>query len=873
MLFFPEKMRMFLGVCGLLVGLLWGIVSPAAAADFVVNETLSPGEDFYGIDASLAVSPFINYDNYSLTVYGDGSGSFEDVSFNAYGIYSNSATEIQNFGNISITAMGGTATALAGAAAGNEVYGIFAAAAVTNNGAINVTATGGTATASSGADSNVEAYGIYSLGPVTNGGALTVIATGGTAIAGDDADTDTFGIYSRDNVINSGAITVTTTGGTATDDASIDADADGYGIRSYGTVTNDGSITVAAVGGTATADTYAETESEAFGISSRGAVTNQGDITVTSTGGVSTSAAADGAYASAYGFGIDTDNDITNSGTINVTATGGTANATSSEPYALAIGLNAAGDVTNTGDIITTATYGSGAGTAPFSDIFGEAHALAGGIVTDGGDVFNSGNITATATASDSLTSVAIGIVMDGSGSLTNTGIIRTNGASRAYEVAVMSGSVSLIDSYNLNLDADPSVGSLYVAGGATLVLNDAMLSVTSAGSAPQMNTEYRIFDTDDGGTVSGSFGGLTSALNPDVVVLYHDQSTTTSTDDTVSLGYSPGASPQLEAMDLLRHAVTLSSDLAGQRIALGFLKYQLTDRTPGPYADSLMVANDATGGYRLAPYNVFFTPYYANIDKDASPAGYDADLVGFVTGIEHRAGSTLSGMYLGYTHAGLDFTGNGYSGDGEDQEVLSLGVQSMGNRGHWTWRGQLGGFYGWHDYEGLTGINLELRENADYNSYGAHTSLLGGYLIPVGTQIFLPEAGIEYLWLHSDSFTTDADDSGWDVHSSAMDEHQVRALASLRWLTRMQIGEVEMAPSLMAGVRCLLTDSDLSVNQSVAGSGPVTVKTEQDDVAGTVSASVRFSKEQLSSELSYGGEFGDETTSHSAWLRFYFAF
>jgi hypothetical protein len=46
-------------------------------------------------------------------------------------------------------------------------------------------------------------------------------------------------------------------------------------------------------------------------------------------------------------------------------------------------------------------------------------------------------------------------------------------------------------------------------------------------------------------------------------------------------------------------------------------------------------------------------------------------------------------------------------------------------------------------------------------------------------------------------------------------------------------------------------------------------VATDLDEVTGTVSASLRLRKQNLATELAYGGEFGDDTTVHSAWLRF----
>ncbi len=844
------------------------------------------------------------------------------------------AIDVINSGAITVTATGGTANGEQSSADADAV-GIYTSGNVSNSGAITVTATGGSATAEAVFDSeggwldaytDVEATGIGADGNVDNSGAITVTATGGSSTAfatmddksaskawiGVNAYVEATGIGADGNVNNSGAITVTATGGSANAEAAIDDEstfnsyAEAYveatGIGADGNVDNSGAITVTAIGGSvAGQNSFAYTN--ATGINSSGSmgpslkiveesptedvtsIVNTGAITVTATG-----ATAEGQYswvdARAVGIGSsdskyrsdkimlmtkpEAASDVINTGAITVTATGGTANGEESSADADAVGIYTSGNVSNSGALVVTAHGGTTTGEGSSAD------AAAVGIYVDGGSslVNNSAEIIATATAEEGYESIAYGVGFLDGGSLTNTGVIRAFGETQAYEVAVFSGTVTLVDSYNLTLDGNPAVGSLYVAEEAELALNNATLSLTVLDGITRINTEYRIFATDEGGTVSGAFGSLAAPLNPDLVALYHDQATATSADDTVSVVYQPNASPQLETTGLLRHAVSLSADLVGQRLTTGFLQNQLAARAPRMYAAAHTVVSDAAIQYDATQAgSFFFTPYYANIDKDAAPVGYDADLVGFVTGLERQMGGSLCGFHLGFGHAAIDFTGNGFGSNQEDQELLSAGVHLMGNRKNWTWRGQVTGFYSWHDFEGLTGMNLEQRESADYDSYGVRTTLLAGHLFQRGGQMLLPEVGVEYLWLHRDSFTTDADNSVWDEHASSLDEHQVSALATLRWLTLMQAGEVEVMPSLAVGVRYLVTDDELDVRQSVAGSGPVTVKSEQDEVTGTVSASVRFRKDQLATEFAYGGEFSDDTTMHSAWLRFRYQF
>ncbi len=835
-----------------------------------------------------------NSGNLTLTATGgtvDNTGLHAYATLSAMGIDTDG--QVDNSGEIGISATGGDATATHYSYAYVDATGIESnGSSLINSGAITLQASGGTASSSSdygSASAHADAVGIESessVGRLTNSGTIAVTAIGGTAeIIGDHdyssagAHAYAAGIYSQaedETTINSGGITVTATGGTATSSQySTGSQARAKGINADGDVDNSGGIDVTVTGGTSNSnESAALAYAYAYGIDSDGTVTNTGPISAVARGGISNGgiSSEDGvAYADAWG--IYAREGIVNRGDIRVEAIGGTATADSAEPYALAVGLQSSGDIVNSGGITVNAIYGNGTGTDPFSTELGDAHAGACGILSLGGSVNNSGHIVVSAEAPDALGTATGGIFLIGGGALTNTGIIQVSG-DRAYEVGIMSGSARLEGVYNMTLDGDPTIGSIYIHDGATLILNDATLQVTSLPEVTALDTEYRIFATEEGtGEVSGAFGGVLAA-NPDLAAVYHDQSTLDSLDDTVSLTYRPLTSPRLEAVDFARKAVTLSADLVGQRLMTGFMQSRLLAGKPKMYADARTVVSDAGPQAGVAPTGgFFFTPYYANIEKDAEPVGYDADLVGFVTGLERRERGNLYGFHLGFGHANLDFTGRGYSDNKEDQELLSGGVHLMGSQGNWTWRGQVTGFYGWHDYDGRTGAALEISEKADYDSYGIRTTVMGGHTFNHGAQMLLPEVGVEYLWMHAESVTTDAANSLWDSHGSSVDEHQVSALASLRWLTRRQANAVDIIPSLAAGLRLLLTDDELDAAQSVAGSAPVTIRSDQDEVTGSLSASVRFQKKQLAAEIAYGGEFGGDTTLHAVSERLRYLF
>ncbi|GAU08431.1 autotransporter domain-containing protein [Desulfoplanes formicivorans] len=145
--------------------------------------------------------------------------------------------------------------------------------------------------------------------------------------------------------------------------------------------------------------------------------------------------------------------------------------------------------------------------------------------------------------------------------------------------------------------------------------------------------------------------------------------------------------------------------------------------------------------------------------------------------------------------------------------------------------------------------------------------------MFALGEHRILPQVGCNYLWLSRESYTTDADNDAWDMHASSLDEHQVYWVATLGWLTSTQVGRVEVTPSVAAGVRYLLTDDDMDVDLSVPGAAPVTVTSEQDDLTATLSATVAFTQDDFSLEMTYAGEYNDDTTAHTGLIRASFMF
>ncbi len=824
-----------------------------------------------------------------------------DASARAYGLYADifgmdythPNRHVSNSGNLTVTATAGsTEGSVEEAGAVARAYGIESdKAPVINSGRVTVTAAGGNALSTSSnnmhdtpeAYASAWAYGIraHDAG-ANNSGTVVASAIGGTATgqgaAGAYADAEVVAIEAdgtgadlvRVQVQNTGAVTATATGGAATSaSASASADADVTGLETkYAYVENSGAITVTGQGGAvqAAGDAYAHVA--AVGLTaSYGVLDNSGDIAVAGTGGT-----AEGRNATAYvyAFGLTaTDARTNNSGDITVTAEAGDVTCTDRSfamAYAAGIGADQ-NDVTNSGDIAVTAR----GGTAGSGDM---ANAFAYGIRARNANVDNSGDITVAATAQDGFTSEAFGILFQGTGTLTNTGIIRASGDT-AYELYVEDdATLTLVDRYNVTLDGDPNNASIHVGERATLALDNATLTVASVRGETLWDTPYQLFDAEPNGVVDGSFAAA-QALNPNTTATYYDQNSVDSSDDKVALSYTPGASAALPSTAVEKQVVTQAIDVVNTHMTSLMLHDVFSSSSGALLADAGATARSmglAQSGSD-DEVGVFFEPYYSRVDRDADPMGYDARLWGFAAGYERRLDNTLVGLHMGYGRANVDYTGAGYGANSEDQDILTGGLSGLTRWDEWTLRYSLIGFYGWHDYKGLTGATLNANETASTDSYGLNASVMAGHIFRRGPHVFLPEAGLNWLWAHRQRYTTEASDPAWNTTYSAMDDHDLQAEAAIRWLGGFMAGDIHVSPSASIGVRHLLTDAESTVSQSVAGTAPVLVRSERDRTAVTTSGSIVLSQGSQALSLAYDGEYSSDTDRHSFWLRYAWTF
>jgi hypothetical protein len=835
------------------LGLALACLSGSAFGQINVNETgLHDANSVYGINGSAYAVPWTNDQRISLFAWGQTDPNlYLNVSFNAYGIFSN--VGMTNRGDITVSASGGNVFSIDYSEIFTHVtaYGIRAEGEVDNTGILRVFGFGGTGSSREG-HTNAYAiiYGIYQVGAVESGPVGRVDNSGPITVSARGGDTST-------NYVNGYADATTCT----------------YGISAYGDVNNTGNITADSTGGTAhTAGTSSSASAEAsakvFGIHSYNSVYNAGDISVNATGGAADSLGAP-VFVNATAYGIYGDSPyVSNGGVINVTAVGGNAydNNGRASAYADATGILNYGDVANTGGITVTATGGI------VNNIAGStALARACGLYVYYGDVTNRGDITVSAAAGTGFTSSAYGIYLYGNGNLTNTGTLRASG-DEAYELYIAAGTTTLIDAYNVTLDGDPTRASIFIANGATLALNNANLTVTDV-EQTQWDTEYRLFEPNGTGLVSGSFGEV-RAINPDADALYHTQGTSDAGDDTVSLTYAPQASEALASSAVEKQMVLHAADAIDHHMTSILLDSMLE---PDGWDSSS--GDDSAGETTLTETpcqrasGAFVEPYYSHIEKDAHPLGYNAGLWGSSTGYTQCVGNSLLGLHLGYGRSNIDYTGDGYNANSEDQDVVTTGFGGLTRFSPWALRYGVTSFYGWHDYSGLTGLSLNERETASYDSYGGTAAVGLGRTFRRGKHVFFPEIGANWLWAHRQEYTTEATNSGWDTTYSVMDDHDLVGEASLYWQSRFMYRKLRITPSASLGIRQLLTDGEADAWQSIPGTNRVQVECEQDETAITLAGGLVLRRLWITMTLAYDGEFSSDVQRHDVWMRFKWQF
>lgn len=844
------------------------------------------------------------------------SGSITATTFSAgfarsFALYSTETGAISNEGSLTASATG------TGTDAGADAFGIeadYTYGDIDTSGTITVTTT---ATGTGYADSEgIDADDTY--GTVSNSGDITASAEAESGVAeATGIDTD-----ESEGIANSGSISATaysassnakawgidaaetdgdisntaSISATATSDGGLHHRADAWGIYSYeasGSITNDGSITVETEGyyalgwgifsqytdgsivnsGSIDVNSLGEDNGQAFGIYSYyagGDIINSGDITARSTLG--------DAYTLECITADFTAGSIINSGTLNAIGT----TYDDSETTGI-LARRTEGDIVNSGSISVLATSEIGYSTA----IGIYAYDL-GGVLENSGsvEVIASGpdprayGIEASGGSGTIINSDSVSVAADqgagfritsGSWDIFNPGQVFASGGTRTLEVRGTSVA-SLMGSFRVIFDGDPEsmdyLAPLLAEYGGTLSLADATL-LAQAGNDIVWNTPYPVIEN-DASTVNGDFAGLASA-NPNIAVSWEDDGST-GEDSAVVFRYDPQASVSAQALRLANFGAMQGSNLIQQRTFSELLARHVRKQEI-LLADSGQTASDS--GFLVARAGgeagsaVFIRPYLKTLNRPSDgELGYDGSLMGIIAGYEWLRGPELTlGLHAGLGLGSVDFKGTGYDGNDENQYIYSLGVHGAYNPGAWHFDGSATLYAARHEYDGLTGGGLTIEEEDDYTSYGAEVEAVGGHVFASGDWAFMPYAGLGYSWINAPSHTTDAEDSSWDTHYGSVDEHVLRSILGAQVSGNWAIGETRVVPTVGLRWEYALTDSEISISQSLPGVGTVDVTDDVSRSSVIGDASLTFVKGAASMELGAMSQYNSDYESYGGWL------
>ncbi len=324
------------------------------------------------------------------------------------------------------------------------------------------------------------------------------------------------------------------------------------------------------------------------------------------------------------------------------------------------------------------------------------------------------------------------------------------------------SSQVTLKDKFAITFGApgiNPEMRPIYVGAGSTLNLNNATLIARMDSRNLQYGVPYYLIENH--GNVTGQWGGLERGYaNPNITVSWYN-ATSLGADSAVIFEYTPGTIPGAILGNI---APVIGGTAAGPIIISSltgfvfdysplFMKMVRSDNQPVMLA-SAGVSEAGYAGLASTKQGKGFAwlmPLYTRVNAD--DLGFDADSYGFAFGLGGRL-TKNSGVeiYTGYLRNRLDFSVRG--ADSEDQDLYFGGFNFIYTPGSYFAKLNAFGYYGKHDYKGYTGLNYDLVEKANYDSYGMRIDLTGGYVYGKKVKV-MPQIGLSYGYYNTESFWT----------------------------------------------------------------------------------------------------------------------
>jgi hypothetical protein len=295
----------------------------------------------------------------------------------------------------------------------------------------------------------------------------------------------------------------------------------------------------------------------------------------------------------------------------------------------------------------------------------------------------------------------------------------------------------------------DLNMRPIYVSSNSTLNLNNTdLIAKVYSSRLLKFGTKYYLIENK--GTVKGEWRYLSGDnFNPDIFVDWAGEDK--GANSAVIFKYIPASKGPI----LLAMGSTGSSVVSKNMVNLiltppsTFIPLIFGEEKPIMLASADKVSIGIPTHYNRG---LFFIPFYTRVDAD--DLGFDANAYGGALGIEGKLTKNLfATLYGGYSYVDLDFNVLGPKKENQDLYMGGLSLNYVPKP--YFVRFWVAPHYANHDYIGRTGANYELKEKADYKSWGVDTELTGGYIFERGNIFIAPEIGLGYTYYKAEDFHT----------------------------------------------------------------------------------------------------------------------
>lgn len=281
---------------------------------------------------------------------------------------------------------------------------------------------------------------------------------------------------------------------------------------------------------------------------------------------------------------------------------------------------------------------------------------------------------------------------------------------------------------------------------------------------------------------------------------------------------------------------------------------------------DSHTGSSGVSSGDDVATAGLQVRPYYAHQSRRGSAAS-DLDSAGvLVFGNRTTENGHSIGVHAGIEHTTLQAASRTLK---MNAMVGLLGMQGRYNMTEGLYlRGQVSGMmaHNQHHFTTADGANSAADTGI---GYGVYAAVHGGYDINLGDgHVLTPEIGVGGLWSHVPAIHANYDNDPTLNQSYKPEDYVgVYGHASLRWTGAVPLGDLVVKPTLMGGVRQTLNDGKINSVMTFAGDQFRSSVSDRQTV-GVVQAGLTVPVGAMTDiALTYGGEYGQKTTSHMGYL------